>query len=61
MIVVSNTSPMTNLAAIGHLDLLRKLFGRIVVPHAVIDELTASGVFWPGAREVSQATWFRVQ
>jgi predicted nucleic acid-binding protein len=29
MIVVSNTSPLTNLAAIGHFELLRKLFGEI--------------------------------
>ncbi|MBM3889326.1 MAG: DUF3368 domain-containing protein, partial [Verrucomicrobia bacterium] len=27
MIVVSNTSPIVNLAAVGALDLLRKLYG----------------------------------
>ncbi|HSS77240.1 MAG TPA: hypothetical protein VLV54_10900, partial [Thermoanaerobaculia bacterium] len=35
MIVVSNTSPLTNLAAIGHFDLLRKLFGEIHIAHGV--------------------------
>jgi predicted nucleic acid-binding protein len=29
MKVVSNTSPITNLAAIGQFDLLRRLFGEI--------------------------------
>jgi predicted nucleic acid-binding protein len=32
MIVVSNTSPLTNLAAIGAFDLLRQLFCEIHIP-----------------------------
>ena len=61
MIVVSNTSPITNLAAVGQMDLLRLLFGRIVTPQAVVDELTARGVWWPGATELTQAKWIRVR
>jgi len=34
MIVVSNTSPLTSLAAVGHFELLRKLFGEV---HPTID------------------------
>jgi len=31
MIVVSDTSPITNLAAIGQLDLLRQLYKTIII------------------------------
>lgn len=61
MIVVSNTSPITNLAAVGQLDLLRKIFGCVIVPDAVVQELTAGGVAWPGAVELAQADWIRVE
>jgi len=39
MRVVSNTSPVSNLAIIGRLDLLRAKYGRVVIPQAVSDEL----------------------
>jgi predicted nucleic acid-binding protein len=39
MPVVSNTSPLLNLSIIGHLDLVRAQFGRVLVPPAVLDEL----------------------
>ncbi len=40
MIIISNTSPITNLAAIGKLDLLNLLYGSITIPLAVYNELT---------------------
>ena len=42
MKVVSNTSPLLNLALIGELSLLQHLFDRIFVPDAVRSELIAS-------------------
>jgi len=33
--IVSNTSPITNLAAIAQLDLLYQLYGTILIPQAV--------------------------
>jgi predicted nucleic acid-binding protein len=57
MIVVSNTSPLTNLAAIGQFDLLRLVFGQIHVPARVREELNAEGTAWPGSREVAGAEW----
>ena len=39
MLVVSNTSPILNLAIIGLLDLLRIQFGSVLVPEAVLYEL----------------------
>lgn len=39
MIVVSDTSPITNLLKIGRIDLLHDLYGTVVVPSAVAKEL----------------------
>lgn len=41
MIVVSNTSPITNLHAVGELGVLRSLYGAIYIPPAVFQELQA--------------------
>lgn len=57
MIVVSNTSPLTNLGAIGRLDLLQRLHGEIHIPRAVMEELRADQKLWPGAKEVAAASW----
>ncbi|MEA3345490.1 MAG: DUF3368 domain-containing protein [Chloroflexota bacterium] len=57
MIIVSNTSPLTNLAAIGQFDLLRRLYGRVHIAHGVWDELNASGKRWPGRDEVAVSPW----
>jgi predicted nucleic acid-binding protein len=43
MIVVSNTSPLTNLAAIGQFALFRQLYRRLHIAEAVWEELNASG------------------
>lgn len=40
MIVVSDTSPLCYLVLIGRHALLKQLYGRVVIPHAVLDELT---------------------
>jgi len=39
MVVVSNTSPLSNLAILGRLELLRDQFGSVLVPRAVRREL----------------------
>lgn len=56
-LVVSDTSPLTNLAVIGRLDLLQSLFGCIQIPEAVWWELNAGGRSWPGRNEVADADW----
>lgn len=42
MIVVSDTSPITTLLQIGKADLLRQLYGEVLIPDAVRDELSAA-------------------
>ena len=39
MVIVSDTSPVTSLIQIGRLELLTQVFGQVVVPKTVYDEL----------------------
>lgn len=61
LIVVSNTSPLTNLAAINRFSLLRQLFGQLVISPAVEAELSFGGRLWPGAEHVRRADWIKRQ
>jgi len=61
MSVVSNTSVLINLARIGKLDLLRKLYGQIIIPRAVWQEVVVEGAGQPGADEVKSVTWIKTQ
>ena len=42
MIVVSDTTPLISLMKAGQLNVLHKLFGDILIPQAVFDELTGN-------------------
>jgi predicted nucleic acid-binding protein len=59
MIVVSNTSPLTNLAAIKLFQLLSRLFGEVHIPDGVWDELNAGGKSWPGSAEAASVSWIQ--
>lgn len=59
MIVVSNTSPLTNLAAIGQFDLLHQLYGEITIAEGVWAELNADGHEWPRRTETANAQWIQ--
>lgn len=60
MIVVSDTSPIINLAAIGYLDILPKLFGTVVIPREVFEEIVYKGAGEPGSDEIKNATWISI-
>ena len=60
MIVVSDTSPIINLAAVSHLNLLQALFTEIVIPESVYREIVIGGAGRPGAYEVQNWGWFKV-
>ena len=59
MSVVSNASPLINLARIGKLDLLHDLYGELTIPEAVWREVVVEGAGQPGADEVKGATWIK--
>jgi predicted nucleic acid-binding protein len=52
MLVVSNTSPLSNLAIIGRLNLAREQLSQIIIPPAVAAELSRNP--YPLAREALQ-------
>lgn len=58
MIVVSNTSPLTNLAAIGQFDLFPQLYARLHIAEGVWNELNARGRRWPGRNPTERLRGF---
>ncbi|MEH1778566.1 MAG: DUF3368 domain-containing protein [Nostoc sp.] len=59
MIVVSNTSPISNLAAIGQLALLQQLYGQVIIPSAVYQEILDSGATDPGTLAIKALNWIQ--
>lgn len=62
MPIISNTSPLLNLAIIDHLHLLQQQFGQILIPPMVLEELKPD-TGYPGAKRIEQAMragWVRV-
>ena len=60
MIVVSNTSPIINLAAIGQLEILQNLYDHIRIPQAVYYEIAVRGAGQPGSQEVQDLEWIEI-
>lgn len=54
MIVVSDTAPLISLLKIDRIDLLERLFGKVLIPKAVFDELTADERFKLEADQIRQ-------
>jgi predicted nucleic acid-binding protein len=61
VIVVSDTSAITNLAAINQLRLLPLLYQQVIIPEAVYRELVDIEPLVPGSAEVQTATWLEVK
>lgn len=61
MIVISDTSVITNLAAIKHLQLLPQLYNQIIIPKAVYRELADIDPPVPGTLEVQSVSWLEVR
>jgi predicted nucleic acid-binding protein len=60
VIVVSDTSPLLYLSRLGHLGLLQRLYGDVVVPRTVWQELVERRPQAPGVEDLRGATWIRV-
>jgi uncharacterized protein len=57
--IVSNASPLIGIARIGRLDLLRELYGELVIPEAVWQEVVVGGAGQPGAELIKAASWIK--
>ncbi len=61
MIIVSDTSPLSNLAAIGQLDLVRQLYSTVMIPPAVAQELLNAGDTNPATLAIQTLDWIQTQ
>lgn len=59
MIVVSNTTPLSELAKVGKMYLLRDIFGQVIIPQQVHDEVTTGN--HPAVKQVRSATWLEIR
>lgn len=60
MIVVSNSSPLINLAYINQLHLLKTLYKHIHIPEYVYDEIVTQGEGKSGSAEIQGKDWISV-
>lgn len=60
-VAVADNGPLICLARIGQIELLPRLFSRILAPPEVWTEVTVKGQGHPGAYEVSQVAWLTIQ
>lgn len=61
MIIISDTSAITNLAAVQYLQLVPQLYNQVIVPEAVYRELADIDPPVPGTLEVQDAAWLEVK
>ncbi len=60
MIVIADSGPIIHLSHLRLLDLLPAIYGRILVPEAVYDEVVHRGAGLPGSAELAAASWCEV-
>ena len=60
-IVISNASPIINLAIIGRLNLLKTIWGKIYVPEAVWKEVVIDGEDKAEVAEIKKVDWIIVE
>lgn len=61
MIVVSDSTALIGLSAIGGLDWLRQLYTHVVIPQAVYREVVIDGAGKVSAQDVANASWIQMQ
>ena len=61
MIVISDTTPIISLLKAGQLELLKRLFGEIIIPQTVFTELVSNSVFADEAETVRSCPYIRVR
>ncbi len=61
MKVVSDASALINLARIRELGLLHRLYGDVLIPDAVWQEVVIDGTGQPGSEEIEGVSWIKVK
>jgi uncharacterized protein len=60
VIVVADAGPLIYLSEVGLLHVLRDLYGGVLIPRAVYDEVVVHGHGQAGAAEVASSSWLQV-
>ena len=58
MLIICDTSPITNLIQLSQLDLLHRLFGEIIIPDKVFEELA---IYENQGSEITARSWISVK
>lgn len=61
MIVVSDTSPLSGLAIVGYLGVLEQLYGQVLIPSGVMQELQRGGEDDPRITDVLGLDWIEIR
>lgn len=61
MIIVSNTSPISNLIIIGEIALLQQIYPKVLIPPAVHSELTRLPILQPTMLSLLGAGWLKIE
>ena len=59
MIIISDTAPIITLLKLERLDLLEKLFGEVIIPRAVYEELTSNPKYLSEAQVISDCSFLK--
>ena len=60
MSVIINATPLIALAVVEQLELLPQIFGEIIVPTTVYNEVIGQELERPGAQIIAQADWLQI-
>jgi len=60
-VAIADSGPLISLTRIGQLELLPRIFSEIIAPPEVWHEVTIKGQGLPGADEISQVKWIKIQ
>jgi hypothetical protein len=61
MVIVSNTSPISNLVIISEISLLQQIYPKVLIPTAVHSELTRLPILQPTVLSLLDASWLEIQ
>ena len=57
MTVIINATPLIALAVVDQLELLPQIFGNVIIPTTVYNEVVGQGLERPGAHRITQTSW----
>ena len=59
MSVIINATPLIALAVVDQLELLPQIFGDVLVPTTVYNEVVSQGLERPGAQIIARVDWLQ--